>query len=113
MSAMLIKNGTVVDGTGAPAFAADVRVVGGTIAEVGPNLAARAGERVFDAAGCYVTPGFIESHTHYDASMWWDSKLDPLPGGSLHMYDIALFWANLRDDAAGRVEVFLQRRKSS
>ena len=80
MSAMLIKNGTVVDGTGAPAFAADVRVVGGTIAEVGPNLAARAGERVFDAAGCYVTPGFIESHTHYDASMWWDSKLDPLPG---------------------------------
>lgn len=39
--------------------------------------------------------------------------LDPLPGGSLHMYDIALFWANLRDDAAGRVAVFLRRRTSS
>lgn len=79
MTDMLIKNGTVVDGTGAPAFAADVRIRDGLIAEVGPALAPQ-GERVVDAAGCYVTPGFIESHTHYDASMWWDSKLDPLPG---------------------------------
>lgn len=79
MTDMLIKNGTVVDGTGAPAFAADVRIRDGLIAEVGPGLAPQ-GERVVDAAGCYVTPGFIESHTHYDASMWWDSKLDPLPG---------------------------------
>ena len=70
MSDMLIQGGTVVDGTGAPTFKADVRVTGGMIAEVGPNLSARAGERVFDAAGCYVTPGFIESHTHYDATMW-------------------------------------------
>jgi N-acyl-D-amino-acid deacylase len=80
MSDILIKNGTVVDGTGAPAFAADVRVKNGMIAEVGANLAATAGERVVDAAGCYVTPGFIESHTHYDASMWWQPDLDPLPG---------------------------------
>ena len=80
MSDMLIQGGTVVDGTGAPTFKADVRVTGGMIAEVGPNLSARAGERVFDAAGCYVTPGFIESHTHYDATMWWQPDLDPLPG---------------------------------
>ncbi len=79
-SAMLIKGGTVVDGTGSPAFAADVRVADGTIVEVGPGLAARPGERVFDAAGCYVTPGFIESHTHYDGTMWWQPDLDPLPG---------------------------------
>ena len=79
MSDILIKNGTVVDGTGAPAFRADVRVSGGTISEIGPDLASK-GERLFDATGCYVTPGFIEAHTHYDASMWWDSKLDPLPG---------------------------------
>ncbi|WP_088307928.1 N-acyl-D-amino-acid deacylase family protein [Novosphingobium sp. B 225] len=79
MTGMLIKNGTVVDGTGAPAFAADVRIADGTITEVGQNLTAN-GERVFDAAGCHVTPGFIESHTHYDASMWWQPDLDPLPG---------------------------------
>ena len=78
MNDMLIKNGTVVDGTGAPAFRADVRVRDGVITEVGENLAA-GDERVFDADGCYVTPGFIESHTHYDASMWWQPDLDPLP----------------------------------
>jgi N-acyl-D-aspartate/D-glutamate deacylase len=79
MSDMLIKNGTVVDGTGAPAFKADVRVRDGVIAEVGADLAAQ-GERVFDATGCQVTPGFIESHTHYDGTMWWQPDLDPLPG---------------------------------
>ncbi len=78
MNDMLIKNGTVVDGTGAPAFRADVRIRDGVIAEVAAGLEAQ-GERVFDANGCYVTPGFIESHTHYDASMWWQPDLDPLP----------------------------------
>ena len=76
---LLIKNGTVVDGTGANAFTADVRVRDGVIVEVGPNLAA-GDERMFDASNCYVCPGFIESHTHYDASMWWQPDLDPLPG---------------------------------
>ena len=80
MTDMLIQGGTVVDGTGAAPVAADVRVSGGAIAEVGANLTARPGERVFDAAGCYVTPGFIESHTHYDGTMWWQPDLDPLPG---------------------------------
>lgn len=79
MADMLIRNGIVVDGTGAPAFAADVRIKDGMIAEVGAGLSS-GGEREFDAAGCYVTPGFIESHTHYDASMWWQPDLDPLPG---------------------------------
>ena len=79
MQDMLIKNGTVVDGTGAPAFVADVRIADGEIKEVAPDLKAN-GERVFDATDCYVTPGFIESHTHYDASMWWQPELDPLPG---------------------------------
>jgi N-acyl-D-amino-acid deacylase len=79
MSDILIKGGTVVDGTGAPQFAADVRVRDGMIAEVGANLSSQ-GERIVDASGCFVTPGFIESHTHYDASMWWQPDLDPLPG---------------------------------
>ena len=79
MANWLIRNGTVIDGTGAPAFAADVRVKDGVIAEVGTNLPS-AGEKEYDATGCHVTPGFIESHTHYDASMWWQADLDPLPG---------------------------------
>ncbi len=79
MTDILIKNGTVVDGTGAPAFRADVRITNGTISEVGQGLQAR-GEREFDATDCYVTPGFIESHTHYDGTMWWQPDLDPLPG---------------------------------
>ena len=78
MSDILIRNGTVVDGTGAPAYKSDVRIHGGSIAEVGPDLKAN-GEREFDASGCYVTPGFIESHTHYDGTMWWQNDLDPLP----------------------------------
>ncbi len=80
MPGFLIKNGTIVDGTGAPAYKADLRVSGDTIAEIGPALAPEAGERVIDAAGCFVTPGLIESHTHFDAPMWWQPDLDPLPG---------------------------------
>ena len=57
MQDMLIKNGTVVDGTGAEPFMADVRVKDGIIAEVGQGLS-ESGERVFDADGCFVTPGF-------------------------------------------------------
>ena len=77
---IVIRGGTVVDGTGAPAYTADVRVRNGAIAEIGSNLPARAGEKIHDAAGCYVAPGFIESHTHYDGVMWWQNDLDPLPG---------------------------------
>ena len=79
MADILIQGGTVVDGTGAAAYMADVRIKDGLIAEVGHNLLAD-GERVVDAEGCFVAPGFIESHTHYDASMWWQPDLDPLPG---------------------------------
>jgi len=80
MANLIIKNGTVVDGTGAKPFAADVRVRGDKITEVGQNLKAAADERVVDAAGCIVAPGFIESHTHFDATMWWQPDMDPLPG---------------------------------
>jgi N-acyl-D-amino-acid deacylase len=76
----LIRGGTLVDGTGAPARAADVRVQGGLIAEIGAGLEAGPRERVIDAAGCYVTPGFIETHNHFDAPMWWTPTLDPMPG---------------------------------
>ena len=73
----LIKGGHVIDGMGAPAFAADLRIKGGKIVEIGPDLAA-CGEEVFDANGCYVSPGFIDTHAHYDGSLYWDPKFDPI-----------------------------------
>ncbi len=80
MTGVLIKGGTIVDGTGAAAGQADLRIVGETIAAIAPDLAPAPGERVIDASGCVVAPGFIESHTHFDAPMWWQPDLDPLPG---------------------------------
>jgi len=77
---LLLRGGTVVDGTGAPAREVDVRVRNGLIAEIGAGLEAAARERVIDARGCYVTPGFIETHNHFDAPMWWTPTLDPMPG---------------------------------
>jgi N-acyl-D-amino-acid deacylase len=79
MSDMLIKGGTVVDGTGADSYKADVRIKDGTIVEIGENLQAGS-EKVYFANDCIVAPGFIESHTHYDGTMWWQPDLDPLPG---------------------------------
>jgi N-acyl-D-aspartate/D-glutamate deacylase len=77
---VLIKGGMIVDGTGKAAYPADLRISGETIAEIAPALSPQTGEHVIDATGCYVTPGFIESHTHFDAPMWWQPDLDPLPG---------------------------------
>ncbi len=62
---LVVRGGTVVDGTGGEAFAADVGVVGDTIASVG-EIAAGQGRRVVDAAGLHVAPGFIDIHTHSD-----------------------------------------------
>jgi N-acyl-D-amino-acid deacylase len=104
----LIKHGTVVDGTGAPAYQADVRLVDGKIAEIGQDLAAHSEEQVIDASDCIVAPGFIESHTHYDASMWWDNSLDPLPGYGATtqvMGNCGFATAPLPDDEAARREV--------
>jgi len=76
----LIKNGTVVDGSGEPAYRADVRIAQGKIVEIGTDLQATTGERTFDATDCYVAPGFIETHNHWDGGVWWTPNLDPLPG---------------------------------
>jgi N-acyl-D-aspartate/D-glutamate deacylase len=80
---LLIRHGIVVDGTGAPAFTADVRVRDGAIREIARNLAPAGDERVVEARGCFVTPGFIESHTHLDGIMWWQPDLEPLPGNGV------------------------------
>ena len=60
---LVIRGGTVVDGTGSAGYAADVAVAGGRIVAIGPDLV---GDRELDATGCVVSPGFIDIHTHYD-----------------------------------------------
>jgi N-acyl-D-amino-acid deacylase len=72
---LLIKNGMVVDGTGAPARRADVAITGGTIAEIGRVSGGAA--TVIDADGLVVAPGFIDPHTHYDAQICWDGAVTP------------------------------------
>jgi N-acyl-D-aspartate/D-glutamate deacylase len=71
---IVIRGGTVVDGTGAAPFRADVAVTDGRITQIAPDLH---GERELDADGCVVAPGFIDIHTHYDAQVFWDPALRP------------------------------------
>ncbi|MFN6122391.1 MAG: amidohydrolase family protein, partial [Actinomycetes bacterium] len=71
---LVIRGGTVVDGTGAPGVRADVAVRDGRIVAVGTDVV---GDRELDAAGCVVSPGFIDIHTHYDAQVFWDAALTP------------------------------------
>ncbi|MHB8528504.1 MAG: amidohydrolase family protein, partial [Caulobacteraceae bacterium] len=73
---VLIRNGTVVDGTGASGRRADIAIAGGMILEVAPQITGIA-HRTIDAEGMLVTPGFIDVHTHYDGQSLWDDRLDP------------------------------------
>lgn len=68
---LIIRNGTVVDGTGAPGQRADVAIDGDRISAIG-NLAAATAVREIDATGLIVSPGFIDLHTHLDAQIGWD-----------------------------------------
>src|SRR5918999_1699060 len=68
---LLVRNGTVVDGTGAPARREDIGVANGKIVPPG------AAKRIIDADGLVVAPGFIDPHTHYDAQICWDGATTP------------------------------------
>ena len=72
---LVIRNGTVIDGSGAPRRVADVAVQDGRIAAVDARLGPA--RREIDAAGLLVTPGFVDIHTHYDGQATWDPFLTP------------------------------------
>jgi N-acyl-D-amino-acid deacylase len=73
---VVIRGGTLVDGTGAPARLADVAVSEGVVTEIG-ELDDPAATTEVDAAGCVVTPGFVDPHTHLDAQLCWDPTASP------------------------------------
>ena len=68
---IVIRNGSVIDGTGAPARHADVAVTDGVITEIADKVG-DSGTREIDADGRIVTPGFVDIHTHLDAQIAWD-----------------------------------------
>jgi len=76
---LVIRNGTVIDGSGAAPIEADIAITGNRIAAIG--TIAGSGAEEIDAKGKLVTPGFVDIHTHYDAQAVWDSHLTP---SSLH-----------------------------
>ncbi len=72
---LIIRNGTIADGTGAALFEGDIAIRDGRIAEIG-KIAGSGAEEI-DARGKLVTPGFVDLHTHYDAQVTWSSQVTP------------------------------------
>ena len=72
---LIVRGGTVIDGSGGAPYQADVAVDGGKIVEIG-RISAQ-GRREVDADGALVTPGFVDIHTHYDGQATWGSRLTP------------------------------------
>ena len=73
---LIVRNGTVIDGSGADPRQCDVAIKDGRIASLNPGPHATA-SRVIDAAGKLVTPGFVDVHTHYDGQATWDQEMAP------------------------------------
>jgi N-acyl-D-aspartate/D-glutamate deacylase len=74
---LLIRGGTLVDGSGAPGIPGDLAIRGGRIAALGEVRGDA--DRTLDAGGCVVAPGFVDIHTHYDAQVFWDRMLTISP----------------------------------
>jgi N-acyl-D-amino-acid deacylase len=78
MNDILIRGGTVVDGTGSKPYRADVTIKDGRINEIGKSGSQLSGaKRTIDADGLLVTPGWVDIHTHYDGQATWDPYMSP------------------------------------
>ena len=86
MPAIVIRDGTVIDGTGQPQRSADVAIDGNQITAVGSGISR--GDREINAAGALVMPGWVDVHTHYDGQVTWDPYLTP---SSWHGVTTAVF----------------------
>jgi N-acyl-D-amino-acid deacylase len=86
-ASLIIRGGTLVDGTGGAPFEADLVISEGRIAAIGRNLTVPRGTPEIDARGHLVTPGFVDIHTHYDAQATWTSEI---LSSSLHGVTTAL-----------------------
>ncbi len=73
---LVLRGGTLVDGTGAPARSGDLAIAGERIVAVGDRIDAPGAEEI-DATGALVAPGWVDVHTHYDGQVAWDDALDP------------------------------------
>ena len=78
MHDIVIRGGSIIDGSGAPAFTGDVAIAGGRIAAVGGKQGPA--RREIDADGLLVTPGWVDVHTHYDGQAMWDRCSRPRAG---------------------------------
>ena len=72
---LVIRGGTIVDGSGGETFIGDVAVSRGLIVGIGKIVGT--GREEIDARGRLVTPGFVDVHTHYDGQATWDSRMQP------------------------------------
>jgi N-acyl-D-aspartate/D-glutamate deacylase len=75
MHDMVIRGGTIVDGTGAARFTGDIAIDNGLISQVGK--VSGSGKEEIDAAGMIVAPGWVDVHTHYDGQATWDQEMAP------------------------------------
>jgi N-acyl-D-amino-acid deacylase len=75
MHDLVIRGGTIVDGTGTARFVADIAIDGDQISAIGPKLPA--GREEIDASGKIVAPGWVDIHTHYDGQATWDAEMAP------------------------------------
>ena len=73
---LIIRNGSIIDGTGAASMQADIAIKGGKIALIQASIESKAAREI-DATGMIITPGFVDVHTHYDGQATWDTHLNP------------------------------------
>ena len=98
---LIIRNGTIIDGSGGPEIVSDILIKDGFIEKIGNFDNSYNSKKEIDAGGFIVTPGFVDIHTHYDGQATWDNYLSP---SSWHGVTTALMgncgvgFAPVRDD---------------